>query len=120
MNSGSNQTTIGARIAMIRAHRLINQEGLAAAVWVSRNVISNIECNRTQITVELAEQIATALHCTFDDLLAPLDAPMARIRFRGRSKYSEAKRPFASSRPNKKKPRRSGAEVGLGGSQKPT
>jgi transcriptional regulator with XRE-family HTH domain len=38
--------------------------------------VSHVERGHTRITLELAERLATALHCSIDDLLAPLEAPL--------------------------------------------
>jgi DNA-binding XRE family transcriptional regulator len=81
MNSSrTKDATIGQRVAMIREHRMMTQVGLAAAIGISRSVIFHIEHGHTQVDLELAERLARALHCTIDDLLAPIDAPLPRAR----------------------------------------
>lgn len=76
--------TIGRRIAMIRDNRLMSQAALATAVGTTRSIMFHVEHGRTRIGVDLAERIATALHCSLDDLRAPLDAPIPRSRVRRR------------------------------------
>jgi DNA-binding XRE family transcriptional regulator len=85
-------TTIGRRIAMIRAHRMMTQTALAAAIGESRHVMANIEHGQTKVDIERGERIAAALHCTEADIREPLDAPMPRIRFRGARPFPRAGR----------------------------
>ena len=78
-----NPGTIGRRLAAIRGHRLISQAELARAVGVTKALIGHYEHGRAEIGASRLEQLATALHCKAADILAALDAPLPRIRFRG-------------------------------------
>lgn len=89
MRGNGTIATMGHRIAAIRVHRGMTQSELGAAIGESRHVIYNIEHGKTRVDIDQAERIAAALHCSVEDLRAPLDAPMPRIRFRGRRKFSE-------------------------------
>jgi transcriptional regulator with XRE-family HTH domain len=70
--------TIGKRIAEIRKHREMSLADLAAAIEVSKTTTFRSEHGLRRIAVEEIERLATALHCTVDDLRAPLEAPMPR------------------------------------------
>ena len=83
MTSERNKT-IGRRIAMIRDNRLMSQAALATAVGTTTSILFHVEHGHTRIGLEMAEQLAAALHCSLDDLRAPLDAPIPRIRLRKR------------------------------------
>jgi transcriptional regulator with XRE-family HTH domain len=85
------RTTIGKRTAMIREHRMMSQAALAAAIGVTKSVINHIEQGHTRISIERLEQLIGALHCSDHDLLAPLDAPLPRIKFHGHWRQGAAK-----------------------------
>jgi transcriptional regulator with XRE-family HTH domain len=116
MNSSrAKDGTIGERIAMIRYHRLMTQAELAAAIGVSRSVISHIERGHTRIDLDMAKRLAAALHCTVGDLLVPLEARQASWANETTSSREEVsanrrRRPFASvarragERPKLRKP----------------
>jgi hypothetical protein len=54
----------------------------------SRHIVFHIEHGHTRIDADQIKRIASALHCTIDDLHAPPEAPMPRVRFRGRPSFS--------------------------------
>jgi DNA-binding XRE family transcriptional regulator len=80
MNSRTKE--IGRRIALIRVHRMMTQAALAAAIGVSRDVIFHIEKGHTPLDIDQAERLAAAMRCSIDDLRAPLEAAIPRIRMR--------------------------------------
>lgn len=88
MRGNGTLATMGHRIAMIRVHRMMTQATLADAIGESRHVIFHMEHGHTRIDIDQAESIAVALHCSIEDLRAPIDAPLPRIRFRGRRRFS--------------------------------
>jgi transcriptional regulator with XRE-family HTH domain len=77
---------IGKRVAAIRTHRNYSQAELAAAIHTSSSTIQHIEHGRSDTRPARLEALAKALHCSVADLLAPLDAPMPRVKFRGGTK----------------------------------
>ena len=60
----------------------MSQAELARAIGVSKATIAHYEHGRAEIRATRLEQIAVALHCQVPDLLAPLDAPLPRAKFR--------------------------------------
>jgi transcriptional regulator with XRE-family HTH domain len=86
---------IGRRLAAIRAHRMMSQTELGAAIGIGKNAIWHYETGRVEISPGRLESLAEALHCRVSDLLAPLDAPLPKIRFRQRATPQTALTPPA-------------------------
>jgi transcriptional regulator with XRE-family HTH domain len=88
------QGRIGKRLAAIREYRFMSQAELAQAIGVSKGLIAHYEHGRAEIGASRLQQLATALHCRAADLLAPLDAPLPRARFRGGPAHDDAQAAF--------------------------
>lgn len=78
---------IGKRIALIRENRNMSQSELAEAIsseasFISRSAINHIEHGRSNLLLELALRVGDALHCSIDDLVAPVTAPIPAARVR--------------------------------------
>jgi len=72
------------RLAAIRRHRMSFLAELADAIGVTKGTITHYEQGRAEIKLSRLEQIAVALRCRVDDLLAPENAPPPRITRRQR------------------------------------
>ena len=56
------------KIAQLRRERRISQEELAAAVGVTRQTITSLECERYTASLTLAYKIARYFHLTIEDV----------------------------------------------------
>lgn len=74
---------MGRRLAAIREHRTMSQAELAAAIEVTRGTIWRYEHGHVRIKPSRLDELARALHCQVEHILAPLEAPLPRVRFRG-------------------------------------
>jgi transcriptional regulator with XRE-family HTH domain len=74
---------IGRRLAAIREHRMMSQSELAATIKVTRGAIWNYEHGYADIKSPRLDELARALYCRVEDILAPVEAPLPRARFRG-------------------------------------
>ena len=75
---------IGRRLAAIRRHRMSFLAELADAIGVTKGTITHYEQGRAEIKLSRLEQIAVALRCRVDDLLAPENALPPRVTRRQR------------------------------------
>jgi transcriptional regulator with XRE-family HTH domain len=75
---------IGRRLAAIRRHRMWFLAELADAIGVTKGTITHYEQGRAEIKLSRLEQIAVALRCRVDDLLASENAAPPRITRRQR------------------------------------
>lgn len=74
---------VGRRLAAIRRSRMMSQTALAKAVGKSVKAIAHYEHGRADLRPAILNELARALHCRADDFLAPAEAPLPRVRFRG-------------------------------------
>jgi transcriptional regulator with XRE-family HTH domain len=72
---------IGKRLAAIRRDRRMSEATLAAAIGVSKGLIWHYEHGLTDVPTSRLVDLARVLHCRTDDIvMAPVEAPMPRVR----------------------------------------
>ena len=63
-------SVIGSKIKRQRLSRRMTQENLAEALSVSVGYVSQVECGKTSINLDLLAKICTALECRMDELVS--------------------------------------------------
>ncbi len=61
---------VGNKIKIVREIRNYSQEYMASQLGISQNAYSRIELNKTKLTTEVAEKIASILEISLMDLLS--------------------------------------------------
>ena len=60
---------IGSNIRFLRMACQIGQQELAEHIGISQTHMSNLECNRVQVTLKLLLRVANVLECKIEQLL---------------------------------------------------